>query len=140
MDDAELMQVLDASDELPEELAGLMLLQPFLFHYHLEELPLGHVFHDQEKLLWSLDDLVELDDVGMPDLLQDVDFASDSLDIGHVGNATLLQHLHSHALASDRVDAQLHLPKSALAQVSSHHVVADRTTALQRRLGLVPHQ
>lgn len=140
VDDAELVQVLDAGDELPEELAGLMLLQPFLFYDHLEELPLGHVLHHQEELLWSLNYLVQLNDVWVPDLLQNVDFSSDPLDIGHVGDPTLLKHLHSHSLTSDRVDPQLHLPKRALAQISSHHVVPDGPTALKSRLGLVPHQ
>jgi hypothetical protein len=46
MDDTELMQVLDASEELPEELTGLCFLEPFLFDDEFEELSLRDILHD----------------------------------------------------------------------------------------------
>ena len=101
VDNPQLVQILHSCDELPKELTGLMLLQPFLFYYQFEELPLRDVLHHQEELLGSLDDLVQLDHVGMPNLLKDVDFPGHSLHVSHVGNATFLQHLYSHPLASD---------------------------------------
>jgi hypothetical protein len=70
----------------------------------------------------------------MADLLEDVDLSSDALNIGHVGNAAFLQHLHCHFFTCERVDAQLHLAESALTEVTSHHVVANGASALQGRL------
>lgn len=46
MNDAELVQVLDPSQELPEELASFYFLEPFLFDDEFEELSLGNVLHD----------------------------------------------------------------------------------------------
>ncbi len=41
----------------------------FAFDDIIKELPTLHVLHNQEQLLWCLDYLVQLDDVGMPDQL-----------------------------------------------------------------------
>lgn len=41
----------------------------------VEELAVAHILHYQEQLLWCLDDLVQLDDVRVPDQLQDVDLS-----------------------------------------------------------------
>lgn len=82
-----------------------MLFQPFLFDDQFKEFALRHILHDEEELLGCLNDLVELDDIWVSDLLQDMDFPCHSLHVSHVRYPALLQHLHGHPLACDRVDA-----------------------------------
>jgi hypothetical protein len=44
--DPQLVEVLDPCDQLSEELAGLVLLEPFLFDDEFEEFALGDILHD----------------------------------------------------------------------------------------------
>ena len=47
-------------------------------------------------MLRRLDDLEELDDVRMPDKLQDVNLSSDALDIGLTGDLALFKYFYSY--------------------------------------------
>ena len=55
-----------------------------LLHDVVEQLTVGTVLHHQEQVLFSLNDLVKLDDVGMPHHLEDVDLSGDSFDIRNI--------------------------------------------------------
>jgi len=59
----------------------------------VEEFTILAVLHDEEELTLSLNDLVQLDDVGMPDLLEDLDLAADSLNVFLVFNSWFLKNL-----------------------------------------------
>ena len=61
------MQIDDARDDLPEELAGLWLGQPLLLDDVVEQLAAFSVFHDQVQRLGRLYYFIQLDDVGMLD-------------------------------------------------------------------------
>jgi hypothetical protein len=54
--------------------------------------------------------------MGMADQFQYVYLAGDPLDVRHVDDLLLFQHLHGHLLARALVDRQLHLPEGALTQ------------------------
>ena len=54
VDDAELVEVLDAADDLLEELAGLDLFQLLLFDDIVEQFASTHELHYQEQLLWRV--------------------------------------------------------------------------------------
>lgn len=79
--DAELVDVVDARDELLEVLAGLLFLQPLVLHDLVEELAAFHELHHQVQVLLGLDDLVDLHDVGVVQLLEDLDLATDALHV-----------------------------------------------------------
>ncbi len=91
MNDVQLMQVSDSTDHLLEVLAGFVFLN-FVFLYDvIEEFALFDVLHDQEKVARGLNDLrwwkkylVQLDDTGVADEFEDVDFSGYSFDVGHV--------------------------------------------------------
>jgi len=66
VDNANPMNILDACDKLMKHFDSLMLANPLIFYDIVEQLALLHVFHDEEELLWCLDDLVKLYDIGVP--------------------------------------------------------------------------
>ena len=53
----------------------------FKGHNIIEKFAILGIHHDQEKFALSLDNFVKIDDVGVPDLLEDLDLSTDSLDI-----------------------------------------------------------
>lgn len=73
----------------------------------------------------GVDHLVHLHQVRVVDALEDLDLAADSLHVGHLLDAGLLQNLDAHTLPRHVVDAELDLPESALAQRLAQNVVAD---------------
>ena len=79
-----------------EELAGLVLFEPFVLDNIVEELAILHVLHDQEQLLGGFDDLVQLDQVGMPDELEDMDLPEHSLSVGDIVYLAFLQDLYGY--------------------------------------------
>ena len=115
MHDSELVDVLDAGDDLLEEAAALGLLDARLLDDVVEKLAAVRVLHDEVQLLGRLDDLVELDDVRVADHLQDLDLAGHALHVRHLADAVLLEDLHGHLLARQLVRAQLDLSERALA-------------------------
>ena len=96
MNDAQLVQVLDAANYLLEELTGLGLLELLLFDDVIEQLATTNVLHDKEQLLGRLDNLKELDDVGMSNHLEDIDFPRHSQDVCVLDDFALLQDLDGH--------------------------------------------
>lgn len=78
-------------------------------------------------MLGGFDDLVQLDDVGMPDQLQDVDFPRDTLHICHVNYLLFFQDLDGYLLACWDVGGRLDFSEGALSQCLS----SDRKEAYQ---------
>ena len=79
-----------------EELARLGLLQLLLLDDVVEQLAATHKLHDEEQLLRRLDNLEELDDVRMPDQLQDINLSSDALDVGLAGDLALFKYFYRY--------------------------------------------
>ena len=125
MADPNAMDIVDAGNELLEVLAGMSFFESLVFYYDLKELSTLCVFHHQEEIVVSFDDLVELDNVRMVHLLQDFDLSGDSIDIFLLFNLRLLQNLDCHLLAGEDVRAQLDLAEGALAEGLAEDVVAD---------------
>lgn len=124
MHNIQLVQILNARDDLVEELAGLGLFDPLVFNNEIKELAARSIFHYQIELLGSLNDLVQLDDVGMADHLEDVDFASHSFDVVYVLNLVFLENFDCNFLASQIVDAKFHFAKSAFANRRLKQILA----------------
>lgn len=73
------VQVLDAVQDLLQELRGLLLGQRLLLRQEVKELSSGHQLQDQDHVRLVLEDVVQRDDVAVLDLPQDVDLALDLL-------------------------------------------------------------
>lgn len=50
-------------------------INAFILYDIVEEFAFFHELHDQEELLWSFNDLIELHNMGMTDEFQDVDLS-----------------------------------------------------------------
>lgn len=74
MTDATLVEVLNSTDELPVKLGCLLLVEACISDDKVEELASVGMLHDHEKLLLRLNNLVELDDIGMANFLQNFNF------------------------------------------------------------------
>lgn len=59
--------------------------------------------------------LIELNDVLMPDELQDVDLSGHPLYIGHLHDTLLLQNFDGHFFLSDLVHGRFHFAKGSFA-------------------------
>ena len=105
MADFNLVEVLYAREELLVEFAGFFVLQSFLLDDELEELATTGILHDQEELPVGFDDLVELDDVGVPHYLQDLDLSSHSFNVCFVNDLFFLEYFDCHFLSGERVSA-----------------------------------
>ena len=79
--DAQLVNIVDARNELLEVLAGLLLLQLLVLHDEVEELTALDELHHEVEVLLRLNDLVDLHDVWMVQLLEDLDLSADALDV-----------------------------------------------------------
>lgn len=79
--DAQLVDVLDARDDLLVHLCGLLLLQVAILNDVLEQLAARTVLHDQVQVVIVFYHFIQLNDVRMPNLLQNRDFAVDALDV-----------------------------------------------------------
>ena len=90
MHDPQFVNVLDGIQELMVHLRSLELVHSSVVNDVVEQFAVLHILHNQEKILGSLDDLVELDDVRVPHSLQDVDLPRHSLHVGHVHYTLLL--------------------------------------------------
>lgn len=96
MADSELVNVLDSRYELLKVFARGLLFKALILHDQIEELASFDKFHDEVEVLLRLDDFVDLDHVGVMQLLEDLDFTANSLDVLLVLDARLLQYLDGH--------------------------------------------
>lgn len=99
------VDLLDSGDDLVKEKTSLMLLHSTIGYNVVKELATRSVLHDQVQLPSRLYDLVELNDVRMPNQLEDMNLSRNAFYISHLYDTFFLQDLHSHALASEDVSA-----------------------------------
>ena len=124
------VNILNSSHDLLKELAGFLLGYTRLLDDVVEEFTTACKLHDQVELARSLNDLVKLNDIGMPDQLENVDLARDSFDISHVTNSILLQNLDRNTFLGQLVLAFAYFTKSAFANLFFNVVVAYDFAAL----------
>lgn len=96
-----------------EEPTSFTILESAFLNDVVEEFATTGVLHDQEELLGSLNDLVELDDIGVPDDFQNVDLSHHSSDVCLVLDLVLFQNFDRHFLLRQLVDALSNLTESA---------------------------
>lgn len=100
----------------------------------VEQLSLLNVLHNEEQVLRRFDYLrsnrgyfVQLDDVRMPNELEDVYFTGNSLDIGNIHDSLLLKDLYGHTFLSECVCSHFDLSEGTLSDGLADNVVADLT-------------
>jgi hypothetical protein len=59
------MTVLDTADDLIEYLTSFILIHSLLLDDVVKQFSSTKKLHDQEKIFWRLNDLIQLDDIGM---------------------------------------------------------------------------
>jgi hypothetical protein len=115
VDNAQLVDVLDARYDLLVHLGCLLLFQPSIFDNVLEELSAGAILHDQVEVVIVLDHFVQLDYMRMPHFLENRDFAIDPVDVGLIFDLVFFQDLDGHLVARDNVRALLNFAECAFA-------------------------
>lgn len=68
MTNAELVDVVDAGDELLEVLGGSLFLELLVLDDHVEEFTSAGEFHHEEQILLCLDNFINLNDIRMMQL------------------------------------------------------------------------
>lgn len=66
----------------------------------IEKLTFFHVFHDQEEMFGSLNDLIKLYDIRVPDKFKDMYFSWNPLYISYINNFIFFQYLYRYFLTS----------------------------------------
>ena len=115
--DAALVYIFNARYQLQVELASLLLRQPRMPHNIIKQLAATAVLHDHIEFFFGFNYFVELNDIGVPHLLQNLDLPRNPLNILLIINFVLLEYLDGHLLASQRVLAQLDLPERSFPEV-----------------------
>lgn len=75
------MQIIDSTNDLLKELAGLSLLHPLMLDNILKQLSPTRILHNQVQLLARLYDLIQLYYIGVSNQFQDMDLPRNSLHI-----------------------------------------------------------
>lgn len=118
------VQILNGIQDLVEDPACRPLLQPHLVGHHPKQLALLCELVDDEHMVCGLDDLVEVDDVGVPHFFHDVDLSLDADLVVLVLNAVLIDYLYRHFLSGWDMYGLLDLAEGSLAQCLSQLVIA----------------
>ena len=98
MDDAEFVELLDARDDLVQELGGLHLPEALAVHNVLKQLASAQILHHQAELALHVNYLIQLHDVRVLDYLEDVDLPCDPLHIARVRYLVLFEDLYCNLL------------------------------------------
>lgn len=113
MDYSDLVDVLDAWNQLVEHLDCFGLNDAFVLDNVVEEFSLFHKLHDQKELLGGLYDFVKLHDIGVSDEFQNVDLPRDSLHVSYFSYFAFFEDFDRYILVGRFVDSWLDLPEGA---------------------------
>jgi len=84
--DIQATDVLNTSNDLLEESACFLLLDPLHLDYVVKKLAALSIFHNQVQFFLGLNDLIELNDLRVSDDLQNVDLSGHALHIGNIND------------------------------------------------------
>lgn len=117
MNNTQLMQVLNSSNNLLKILTSLSFPQSLHPNNLIKKFALRYILHNQKQLFGCFDNLVELDDVGVSDLLQNVYLAGHSLHVRDIRDLALFEDFYCYFLLGLVMDAQLHFAECALSEI-----------------------
>ena len=110
------VQIFNGIQDLVENPACRSLFQPYLVGHDSKQLALFCKLVDDEHMVCSLDDLVEIHYVGMPHFFHDVYLSLDADLVVLVLNAVLINYLYGHFLPGWDMDCLFDLSEGALSQ------------------------
>ena len=125
MDDVQLVKIGHCAHQMFEETTSFVLFETTSFDDEVEKFALFDILHNEEEVPCSLYDFVELDDAGMADELEYVNFPGHSLYVCHIDNLLLYQYFNGDPLSSQDVRSHLHLSKRSFTDGRSQLIVAD---------------
>ena len=96
-------------------MASLGLCESLFLDYAIKQLPSIDELHDQVYFLLSLNNIKQLNNIGMPDLLEYEYLPVNPMSISLFYNPINLEYLDRDLPPSYDMNSQLYLPKSALA-------------------------
>ena len=105
------MQVLNPIQQLVKELTSLLFSDLFVINYVLVEFSFLHELHNQQQLLRSLHNFVQLNDVRVSDEFQDVYLSFYSLYISYILYFLLFQDFDRNIFPCLFMSSELHLTK-----------------------------
>lgn len=111
MHDAQSMQIIHSIDNLMKEPTRFLLRQPashksllLLLGYVIKQLASSAILHHKEQIFRRLDDLIQLDEIRMPDQFEDMYLSGNTLDVRYIDYFLLFQHLNCYFLTRPLVD------------------------------------
>lgn len=125
MNNAQLVQVLDARDYLLEKLASFTFFEALVLDDVVEELTSRNVLGNQVKLPGSFNVFIQLDDVGVPDGLQYLDLSRHSFDVDILHNFMFFKDLNCHFFSSKVVLSYFDFTKGTFSYGLSKFIMAD---------------
>ena len=105
----DLVKVFDTGQNLMEKSTGFRILKLSLLDDVVEQFAPTCILHDEEKLLGSLNDLVQLNYVWMAHDLENMDLTHDSRNISLILDFVFLKDFNGDLLLRQLMDALSHL-------------------------------
>jgi len=96
-----LVNIVDTGNYLLHKAASLVFLQAFALDNVVEEFSTACVLHDEEQLARSLDNFIQLNNIGVPHYFQNVDFSCHSFDVALVLDLVFFENFDGHFFASN---------------------------------------
>ena len=118
------VKILDSSNDLVEESLGKGLPHTLVLNNEVKQLAARRILHNQVQLLGCLDNLIQLNDVGVADHLEDMNLSCHALHVVHVRYLVLFEYFHRHFFAGEIVHSHFHFSERALADSLRKQVVA----------------
>jgi len=119
------VDLLHTSSDLVEEAASLGFGHAATGYNEVEQLTTTSILHDEVELPARFYNLVQLNNVWVPDELQYMNLTSNPFYISYLDDPLLFQHLHCNSFTSQNVGAQLYLAKCALPNRFAEDVMPD---------------
>lgn len=98
MNNSIFMDILNSRQNLLHKLDGFLLIESFSLDDIIEQLSTLCIFHYKVNVGFRLDDLIELDDIGMPEYFEDTNLSSDSFYIGLLNDFLFLKGFNGNFL------------------------------------------
>ena len=113
MYDVQFVKIFYSSNDLVKEFEGLRLLNTLVLDDVVEELASIRILHDKIELLWRLNDFVQLDDIGMANHLQNMDFSCNSLNIIDILDLVFFENFDRHSFTGELMHSKFDLAECA---------------------------
>ncbi len=123
MNHAVLVRGFERASERPDHLADLVEGEARTRDARTQRLALEPLHHEVAAAVLGLSEREHVDDVRVTDLIHDARFVDEPLDVERRATELGLQHLHSRALADQRMHRRIHHTHSAFADLRLDAVV-----------------